>query len=424
MPSLKPLVPEAVPQFRWMETFLTAAECRNYALAGELLNLSKASVSMHIKCLEKHLETELFQRARKGQPLERTEAGEFYLKKLRQNFEELTPKYVSDQIPLITRQPLDQASAKMVDFLTQLEGLNFEIGQNSKSHSLLSECIGFRLINGRWKYDWIGRRSSFVECFGIQLSRKIIGMNADRAQPSGTFNNFDHDTCHAYFLAHMTGEPILETVECNIAKKDGGHQLERYQKITVKARDCKGEIILVRVIIDDECSAKPFSKTRVTKQPLSRLSAKENLSLAKLAEVWRDQKMVADRSLAAFMDSAVLMRPLLPEDKMIYAHIGPNSLCAILHGQDWCETNKGGLFVAGRLGSDLRRKLFTPMRKCLRDGNARLVHIESEGSFPDGKIRSWNAQILFLRVHFGDGAPAILFMSTDPILSDPNNLET
>ncbi|SDL84110.1 LysR family transcriptional regulator [Sediminibacillus halophilus] len=52
-------------QYDALQTFLTAAETKNFTKTAELLHISQPSVSLHIKNLEKEFETELFVRSPK-----------------------------------------------------------------------------------------------------------------------------------------------------------------------------------------------------------------------------------------------------------------------------------------------------------------------------------------------------------------------
>ena len=57
-----------------METFLTVCQCMNFTRAAEELNITQPAVSQHVRYLEKHYGTKLFQY--EGKKLKLTEAGE------------------------------------------------------------------------------------------------------------------------------------------------------------------------------------------------------------------------------------------------------------------------------------------------------------------------------------------------------------
>ena len=57
-----------------METVLTVCQCMNFTRAAEELNITQPAVSQHVRYLEKHYGTKLFQY--EGKKLKLTEAGE------------------------------------------------------------------------------------------------------------------------------------------------------------------------------------------------------------------------------------------------------------------------------------------------------------------------------------------------------------
>lgn len=64
-------------EYRWIQTFITAAHYKNFRIASERLNMSQPSITVHIKQLEKFLNTELFKR--ENNRVELTEAGKLFL---------------------------------------------------------------------------------------------------------------------------------------------------------------------------------------------------------------------------------------------------------------------------------------------------------------------------------------------------------
>ncbi|GEK34620.1 LysR family transcriptional regulator [Kurthia sibirica] len=64
-------------EYRWIQTFIVAAEYKNFRIASEKLNMSQPSITVHIKQLEKHLNAELFKRENNRVNL--TEAGKVFL---------------------------------------------------------------------------------------------------------------------------------------------------------------------------------------------------------------------------------------------------------------------------------------------------------------------------------------------------------
>lgn len=76
-------------EYRWIQTFLVAAEVKNFRIASERLNMSQPSITVHIKQLEKSLNTQLFER--KNNRVQLTEAGKLFLiqaNKISQQWEE------------------------------------------------------------------------------------------------------------------------------------------------------------------------------------------------------------------------------------------------------------------------------------------------------------------------------------------------
>lgn len=76
-------------EYRWIQTFLVAAEVKNFRIASERLNMSQPSITVHIKQLEKALNTQLFER--KNNRVQLSEAGKLFLiqaNKISQQWEE------------------------------------------------------------------------------------------------------------------------------------------------------------------------------------------------------------------------------------------------------------------------------------------------------------------------------------------------
>ncbi|MFJ5772166.1 LysR family transcriptional regulator [Psychrobacillus sp. NPDC093180] len=64
-------------EYQWLKTFCIAAETLNFRKASEKLMLSQPSVTVHIRLLEEHLGTPLFER--KNNRVSLTDAGKFFL---------------------------------------------------------------------------------------------------------------------------------------------------------------------------------------------------------------------------------------------------------------------------------------------------------------------------------------------------------
>ncbi|MFJ7972331.1 LysR family transcriptional regulator [Psychrobacillus sp. NPDC096389] len=64
-------------EYQWLKTFCIAAETLNFRKASEKLMLSQPSVTVHIRLLEEHLGTPLFERQNNRVSL--TDAGKFFL---------------------------------------------------------------------------------------------------------------------------------------------------------------------------------------------------------------------------------------------------------------------------------------------------------------------------------------------------------
>lgn len=64
-------------EIKWMKTFISSAEYENFRKASEELFLSQPAVTKHIKLLEKHLNTQLFERM--GKTVVLTSAGYKFL---------------------------------------------------------------------------------------------------------------------------------------------------------------------------------------------------------------------------------------------------------------------------------------------------------------------------------------------------------
>lgn len=64
-------------EYQWLKTFCIAAETLNFRKASEKLMLSQPSVTVHIRLLEEHLGTALFERQNNRVSL--TDAGKFFL---------------------------------------------------------------------------------------------------------------------------------------------------------------------------------------------------------------------------------------------------------------------------------------------------------------------------------------------------------
>ncbi|MBQ0139672.1 MAG: LysR family transcriptional regulator [Kurthia sp.] len=76
-------------EYRWIQTFIIAAEFKNFRMASERLNMSQPSITVHIHQLEKFLNTKLFKREKNRVDL--TEAGKLFLiqaKKITQQWEQ------------------------------------------------------------------------------------------------------------------------------------------------------------------------------------------------------------------------------------------------------------------------------------------------------------------------------------------------
>ncbi|GGA28125.1 LysR family transcriptional regulator [Psychrobacillus lasiicapitis] len=69
-------------EYQWLKTFCIAAETLNFRKASEKLMLSQPSVTVHIRLLEEHLGTPLFERQNNRVSL--TDAGKFFLPEAQQ----------------------------------------------------------------------------------------------------------------------------------------------------------------------------------------------------------------------------------------------------------------------------------------------------------------------------------------------------
>ncbi|MGX7418614.1 LysR family transcriptional regulator [Carnobacterium gallinarum] len=62
---------------KWLQTFITAAKYSNYSITAEKLYMAQPTVSLHIKNLEKALNTKLFEK--NGRNIELTSGGKIFL---------------------------------------------------------------------------------------------------------------------------------------------------------------------------------------------------------------------------------------------------------------------------------------------------------------------------------------------------------
>ncbi|RED47698.1 helix-turn-helix domain-containing protein [Aestuariispira insulae] len=414
MDQLPPILPPEIPGLRSLQTFIVVAECRNYSLAADLLGLSKGSVSLHIKSLEDQLGTRLFHRARKGRPMERTEAGEQYLIKIRKMFSDLVPSYISDQEPIIERLPLEQAHPRIADFHRRLAADDYCFHPGTRSHALLALANNYRLHQGRWVFDFFGRRSSYANHFGLKLSKEVIGRYADRAQPTNSYNVYDYDIMKSFHLAYETGEPVLDLVECYIANKNGEYRVEHYQRLVLRAQDPKGPLITVMVDGIKFPAQRPPSHTRIIHHNMAEMEEVDRSGLfARALAAWRKSPILSREGLDAFMDYGMVLRPLMPTESLVMAHIGARHASVSIFGDPWRRAKIGAVFVPGGIGSDYNRVTFGPFKEVLEFGEPKLYQVETRRRDLEGRDQIFQYAALLLRVYFEDGAPALLQVALD-----------
>src|SRR5690349_15782410 len=79
--------------FRWLQDFLTVAECGNFTRAAQIRNISQAAFSRRIQCLEEWLGTNLIDRS--AFPTRLTPDGELFRERAAEIVQEITDARLS-----------------------------------------------------------------------------------------------------------------------------------------------------------------------------------------------------------------------------------------------------------------------------------------------------------------------------------------
>lgn len=398
----------SLPQTQWLETYLKVCEVGNYQQAADDLNISKASVSLHIKSLEGITGYKLFKRARRGQSLVTTDAGEFYLRRVQKIVSTLYHNYIDDNSPSIQNQPIKDAHPDFKELLKKLEETSFHLEPGERTHGILSRNITFRMINGKWIFNSIGRLSSFGRLVGPKMSENLIGFPSDTNYPAGNYNAYNYSVTKAYNLAHFTKEPGLSAVDTYIIDQNSNQSLRRYQRLVVPVTDPHGDLILVGVIRDyPEHAAFMDQPQSSLIDPINLPRIDSHGTMVKYLYQWYKHKLIFSSPLSQFLDDVVIYRPLPPERKLIAIHIGCKHEFVKLLGDEWRLNNTGQIFCASQSGTNYDRRLFSSYLDILEHGEPQLTRVVSRRRLDNDQIHFITYFRLACRVYLEDGSEAI-----------------
>ena len=401
---------------------MALAECENMHDAANRLGKSVAALSLQIKRLEEMAGAPLFDRARRGKRTMLSDLGRQYHSRISFSLPSLAPSHLvpsptPEVIELDFETGIVKALPKLQRFWNDLVEVDFDLRRDpDRTYALRNVSVSFRLEEGEWIYNHLGRRNEYAELMGKEFCSQAIGKRAYYRQPSGLLDSYDWSVTKAYNSVFITGCPSLARIVAWLGNHTDEKKLVSYERLVVKVQTPDGPMILVNGGITDYDVPPASQDAMVQPLPLDQVGAVDR-TLADFHTAWKISPIWNSDKLRPFHNRTLMCRPLLPlTETLIITHVGQHHTAVRHFGETWPERAIGAPVADMDIWGNSSDCTVQSYYETLKTGIPSFDQVTATFQTGSGSPTSAVYFRLLSRCYLSDGTPVVVNMTSPPSL--------